>query len=94
VVRVDPIAKLKGVSMTCLVVSCEPLEKGWGKSFFNLEDNLLDSRTTTEQTGLVDVYEFFVWAVPMSLTQEEIEFILSLNGDTRSLLENRVVITE
>ena len=94
VVRVDPIAKLKEVSMTCLVVYSEPLEKGWGKSFFNLEDNLLDSRTTTEQTGLVDVYEFFVWAVPMSLTQEEIEFILSLSGDTRSLLENRVVITE
>lgn len=94
VVRVDPVAKLKEVYMTCLVVSSEPLDKGWDKTIFNLEDNLLDSQTTTEQTGLVDVYEFFVWAVPMSLTQEEIEFILSLNGDTRSLLENRVVITE
>jgi len=91
VVRVDPISKLKGVSMTCLVVSSEPLEKGWGKSFFNLEDNLLDSRTKTEQSGLVDVYEFFVWAVPMSLTQEKIEFISSLTGKAKSLLENRVV---
>jgi hypothetical protein len=91
VVRVDPIAKLKGVSMTCLVVSSEPLEKGWEKTFFNLEDNLLDGRTTTEQSGLVDVYEFFVWAVPMSLTQEEIEFVSSLAGELKNLIENRVV---
>ena len=78
VVRVDPVAKLKEISMTCLVVSSEPLEKGWERAFFNLEDNLLDSRTTNEQTGLVDVHEFFVWAVTMSLTHEEIEFISSL----------------
>ena len=91
VVRVDPVAKLKEVSMTCLVVSSEPLDKGWDKTIFNLEDNLLDSQTTTEHTGLVDVYEFFVWAVPMSLTQEEIEFVSSLTGELKNLIENRVV---
>ena len=91
VVRVDPIVRLKEVSMTCLVVSSEPLNKGWVRAFFNLEDNLLDNRTTTEQTGLVDVHEFFVWAVPISLTQEEIEFISSLTGELKNLIENRVV---
>ena len=94
VVRVDPIAKFKGASMTCLAMSSEPLEKGWEKTILSLEDKALDSRTTIEQIGLVDVYEFFVWAVPMSLTQEEIEFISSLTGAVKSLLENRVVITE
>ena len=94
VVRIDPIAKFKGASMTCLVISSEPLEKGWEKTILSLDDKVLDSRTTIEQVGLVDVYEFFVWAVPMSLTQEEIEFVSSLTGEVKSLLENRVVITE
>lgn len=77
--------------MTCLVMSSEPLEKGWEKTLLRLEDKALDSRATIEQVGLVDVYEFFVWAVPMSLTQEEIEFVTSLTGELKTLLENRVV---
>ena len=94
VVRVDPIAQSKEVSMTCLIVSSEPLRKNWEKTFFNFDDKVLDNQTTIEQPSLVDVYEFFVWAVPMSLNKEEIEFVSSFSGEARNLLENRVVITE
>ena len=94
VVRVDPLAQSKGVSMTCLIVSSEPLRKNWEKTFFNFDDKVLDNQTTIEQPSLVDVYEFFGWAVPMSLNKEEIEFVTSFSGEVRNLLENRVVITE
>lgn len=91
VVRVDPMAQSKGVSLTCLIVSSEPLVKDWEKTFFNFDDKVLDNQTTIEQPNLIDVYEFFVWAVPMSLNKEEIEFVTSFSGEVRSLLENRVV---
>ena len=91
VVRVDPIAQSKEVSMTCLIVSSEPIRKNWEKTFYNFDNKVLDNQTTIEQPSLIDVYEFFVWAVPMSLNKEEIEFISSLSGEIRRLLESRVV---
>ena len=87
----DPIAQSKEVSMTCLIVSSEPIRKNWEKTFYNFDNKVLDNQTTIEQPSLIDVYEFFVWAVPMSLNKEEIEFISSLSGEIRRLLESRVV---